>query len=351
MISLEYDDYFTNAKNITAKNIEIIGDSLYFETDDESLKYLNDNNICYMFHNSSKEKRKKFLINKSGFFIAIIFVLILIYMNTFRVSRIVFNEEYPINDEIRAYLKNGEKSFLFFSFHADNYDRLAKSLRKTFYEYEWINIKKEGTTIYVNISNEKKTTKKEELEDGYIVAKKAGIIKSFCVYNGYFELKENTYVKAGDILIKDYPKGYVLATTYDEVTINVNKVKEKKEFTGKSSNYYNVKFFTFCFDLFKKNKFDSFDSKNNDVFSIPYILDINKIEEFEKNDIIEVYNKNEAISYAKSIIEDRFYKERIISSEKIIRLECLEALEKDSYFEIRFLVKKLESIGVWQKEI
>ena len=99
-VSLDYDDYFANSQNITAKNIEVIGDSILFETNKEGLDYLDENNICYMLHKDKKAKRKHLLISKSGILIAILICAFLIYFNSFRVSKIAFNGTYPINEEI-----------------------------------------------------------------------------------------------------------------------------------------------------------------------------------------------------------------------------------------------------------
>ena len=150
-VSVEYDDYFSNSLNLTAANIEVIGDSILFQTDKESIKYLNDNNIRYMLHYSKAGQVGQFFKNKTGIFLGLLVVVLFIYLNSFRVSKINFNSTYPINGEIEEYINSQNQDLLFFSFHKNNYDFLSKELRSMYVEYEWINVSKKGTTVYVDI--------------------------------------------------------------------------------------------------------------------------------------------------------------------------------------------------------
>ena len=47
----------------------------------------------------------------------------------------------------------------------------------------------------------------------------------------------------------------------------------------------------FLFKLFNDNPYPKSDLQNKKVFNIPFIIEINKIEEYEKDDIIYVYDK------------------------------------------------------------
>lgn len=354
-ISLSYDDYFANSNKILSKNIELVGDSITFITNEESVKYLEDNNISYMLHTNSKIKAKKFFINKSGIMIGVILILFSIYLNSFRISEIKFNDNYPINDEVTNYINGQTQELLFFSFHKNNYNDLAKNLRNAFNEYEWISIEKKGSVL--NVTIEPSTTKnivKDDVIIGNIVAKKDGMVESYMAFNGTSIVKDKMYVKKGDILIngKDYnthAKGYVLATTYETIKIDVLKQETREEYTGKNSGYYGLKLFGINMNIFKKHQFESKDIVEKKVFNIPYLITLNQIEEYEKNGIIYVYNATSAKEYAKSVILDDFSKSKTLNSEEIKRIEVLTVKEMEKHFEVTFLVKKIESIGVFVK--
>jgi hypothetical protein len=123
------------------------------------------------------------------------------------------------------------------------------------------------------------------------------------------------------------------------------------QYSGSSIKYNQIRIFNKNFDINKKNGFSSSDISSKKVFSIPYIIDINKIEEYEKNDIIYTYDAKTAVSYAKSIVEDEFLNNKLLEKEKILRIEELVVTETNDSFEVVLLIKKIESIGEFKKKI
>ena len=162
-ISIDYDDYFANSSQFKASNIEVVGDSIMFYTDKETIGLLETKNIRYMLHYSKSEKIKGFFKHKTGIIIGVLCVSFLILINSFRVSKITFNGNYPINEHIETYIKEQNQQILFFEFHKNNYQYLSKELRSVFNEYEWISISKKGSVIYVEV--EPTTTKNIKKED------------------------------------------------------------------------------------------------------------------------------------------------------------------------------------------
>ena len=354
-ISIDYDDYFANSQAFKASHIEVIGDSIMFYTDKETIDLIESKNIRYMLHYSKKGKVLSFLKYRTGIIIGLLCLVFLIIMNSFRVSAIEFSGTYPINDEIQLYIENQNQQILFFDFHKNNYQNLSKELRSVFNEYEWISISKKGSKLFVEI--EPTTTKEITFDDkitGDIIAKKSGIITEFAVFNGSSNLTLNTYVKEGEVLISgqaSQAKGYILATVYEQKTIEIPKKTILNEYTGKTILYNQVKMFNKIFNIKKTENFDTSESNVKSIFSIPYIINVNKIEEYEKNDIIYTYDKKMAITYASSIIEDEFTKSKVLNEEKILRLESLVVLEDSDSFKITFLIKKIESIGEFKKNL
>ena len=354
-ISIDYDDYFANSPIIKAYNIEIVGEAIMFTTDKATLLLLESKNIAYMLHDSKIKRIKNTLKYKSGIYIGLLWVLFFVIMNSYRVNEIKFNNEFPINDEIKTYITSQNQQILFFSFHKNNYQDLSKNLRSTFFEYEWINVEKKGTKLLVTINTPNTDIiPTDSYEVGDIVAKKAGMISEYKVFNGTSVLTSNKYVNKGDVLIDGQAsgaKGYVLATVYDQVKITVMKENIIEKQTGNKIKYTKIKLFNKSFNINKKNNFNKSDVSVRKVFSIPYLISINKIEEFEKNDIIYTYDSDKAVLFAKNIIIDGFTNSKVLNEEKIIRIEQLSIKETDNAFEIIFLVKKIESIGEFKKRV
>lgn len=354
-ISIDYDDYFANSSTLKATNLLIVGDSIMFYTDKETLNVLEAKDIRYMLHQNPKERFTKIFKYKTGIIVGIFIIAFMIVMNSFRVSAINFSGDYPVNDEIANYINAQNKQILSFNFHKNNYQDLAKNLRSVFNEYEWISVEKKGSVVYVTI--EPTTVKKMEDEDdvkGDIVATKSGLVTEYKVFNGVTNIKTQQYIKSGDILISganSKAKGYVLATVYEEKIFIVNKESSSLELSGQAIYYNQISLFKKTFDINKKQDYIISDKKNKTVFSIPYIFSINKIEEYEKSDIIYTYDKKAAINYATSIIEDDFSQNKVLNEEKILKIEVVTVLETESSFEIKFMVKKIESIGEFKSRI
>ena len=354
-ISIDYDDYFANSQIFKATNIEVVGDSIMFQTDKETIDLIEQKNIRYMLHYSKKKEFLNFFKYRTGILVGLLVVIFMIVINSFRVSSIEFSGDYPINPTIEEYINSQNQQMLFFSFHKHNYQDLSKELRSVFNEYEWISISKKGSKIYVDI--EPTTTKDVKLDDdivGNIVASKSGIVTEYVVFNGKGQVEVNTYVKAGDTLIDGQAKkakGYVLATVYEQRVITIKKENKVEELSGKVNKYNQLNIFNKLIDVNKKENYDFSIISSKTVFSIPYIININKIEEYEKNDIIYTYDSVTAVSYAKSIIEDEFNKEKVLAGEKILRIEGLSVIEQDEAFQITLLIKKIESIGEFKETV
>lgn len=352
-ISVDYDDYFVSANQISTKNVSVVGDSILFTTNQEGIKYLDEKNVCYMLHENKKETKFKKFKHKSGIVLGLIIIALLIILNTFRVKEVKFSGDYPINDTILEYINDQNQNVLWFNFHKNNYDKISKELRSTFYEYEWINVYKKGTTIYVDINP---TTTKDMVTEskniGNIIAKKDGIITSFISYSGKLLVSQNDYVKKGDILIlgNESVKGYVLADTYEEITIKVDKVITNLEYSGQKSKYNTFKLFNFSFNLGKKKTYKEKDIKSKKVFNIPYLFSLYKKVEYEKKEYIYEYDLNDAIAYGENVIRDNFLANQKLNEEKIVIIIVISYKENEDFYEITYLVKKNESIGEFSEK-
>lgn len=360
---MNYEDYFTVCSKIVGQDIAIDGDAVIFYTDKTSVEYLDKQNIGYILMESKKEKIKKKILGKRGVIVGLILILFCVYINTYRVSEIIFNGAYPINASIEEELETMQKDLLFWSFSNKNYDSIARTLRAKYYQYEWITVSKKGAKLYVDIYPT--TTKNMSQTSGVagdIIANRSGIISQFKVFNGKPCITENQYVKRGEILISgnllagtDQPnvqytnaKGNVLAYTYEEKTVIIQKKHHNIEKTGAVNSYMGVSFFGNNIP-FQSTKFQENELKINSVFTIPYLFAVKKFHEYEKRDILYTYDKQNAIIYGKSLIQAEFNKQKVVDQEQIQKLEVLTIAETEESFTIMYLVKSLQSIGVFKE--
>lgn len=353
-IKMKKSLFFKYSEKIVASSVKVLDNFVYFKTDGITKKYLDENKINYtLSENEITKIKKRILQNLILILSCLIFVLVL-YINTMRVSNICFNGEYIINNQIEEKIKKEYTHFMFWNFISIDFEELSKNLRISFSDYEWISAYKDGATIYVIINNNEQTVKVEQY--GNIVAKKDAIIKKFIVYNGKSNVCENQYVKKGDVLISGQvsesfveARGAVFGITYEEKEISIDKsITELKE-TGNSYNYNLFSIFNNNFSLGKKNKFESYNTKKTLKFNLFNFFKIYKIEELELCDIIKEYTFDTARDYAIAQIIDDFNLNRHYEAENLERIELLNHKEDSSMYTFKFLLKKVESIGVFQR--
>ncbi len=346
--------FFKHSNEIVAKSVRIVDGHVYFKTDGITKKYLDDNKISYKLEDSLKNKVSKKICANLTLILGVIMFILVIYINTFRISKIKFNGNYLINSEIEQMISSKYKHFLFWNFIDEDYDEMSKKLRMKYSEYEWISTYKDGSIIYVIINDNNEVS--NSMNYGDIVASQDAIIKSYKVYNGKSMVKENQYVKKGDVLISGNTndvlteaRGVILGTTFKERTITIDKEDSITQESGLSYKYTLFSLFGNNFSVGKKNKYESYSTTKRLVFNFFNIFKIYKIEEHEICDIIKMYSFDDALKLAKDTIQLDFSLSKKIEEEEILRIELLRHEETDTSYSFRFLIKKVESIGEFQK--
>ena len=80
-VSVSYDDYFANANKIVSENIEVVGDSIMFYTDKETIDLIEQKNIRYMLHYSKKNNVFNFFKYRTGILVGMLVVIFMIVIN------------------------------------------------------------------------------------------------------------------------------------------------------------------------------------------------------------------------------------------------------------------------------
>ncbi len=174
----------------------------------------------------------------------------------------------------------------------------------------------------------------------------------YSVFQGSTTLENNMYVKKGDILILGNDKearGLILAGVITEETIKVKKQIVEDNYTGKLDYCEKISFFSMDKFFHKNNEFNRFDTVEKTYFDFK-ILSYKKNIYYEKCDIITIYNEDEALEYARSIIQSEFLKEKKYDCEKVVNAYLLNQQTTEDYYEFTFLIKKYQNIGEFLKE-
>lgn len=348
--------FLDNSTKIKTNDLIFIDDYCFFKT---NKKLSTPNNLIYDF----KSKVLSIAYLKIGFILGFFLFISLFFINLYRVTDIKFNGNYLINSDIKKYINNKTKKVFNERFIKVDYKDLSKELRANYISYEWIEVKKIGTVIHVNINSiENKVIDKSELQLGSLFAKKEGIIYYYEIYSGKPVIEKNDYVEEGSLLVSSNlgygqensqfvsteSRGLVLAITYEDLTINIKKKEKEFAYTGNVMVYKQA--YLFNKKLFGHSK--KFKSYDEDIYKKSYLkfLNINYIVRKEKNDIIKIYDKNEALEKAKSIIYHNFKQKKVSDLEKIEEIFNIEITENKEDFTIKMTIKAIENIAIFKKE-
>lgn len=348
-IKMKKTDFFKIHNKIVSSNLEIIDDDVIFEIEAGSFNILKKSNYDFKIVEGIKSRVSRLTARYGLVVCGILFLLSILYMNIYRISKIEFNRETPINDEVEYQIKSSYKTLFCFDFCNIDYDAFSKKLRRRYFEYPYINVSCQNNVISVYIADvDEATYNIEEFQEGNLVAEKDGIIDIFYVYNGKSLIAKNKHVKAGDILIEGNDKvgGVVMATTYDKLELTISKNETIYNLSSEKEDYYKIDFFNFSFNIAKDNEYQLSEKNENTIFNLFDFFTIKKIEDIKKDAIIKTYNLEEANSVALKMIEEDFNLHKTNDLEKIISITNLKTIENDDSYTFTFILKKYESIGV-----
>lgn len=356
-IKMKSSDFFKVYNKLKIYNMEIENDQVIFKVDIKNYKMLKTYKYDFEIIESSNKKIKSLFKKNKLLLLGVVFSMSILYIDSYRVSGIVFNSETPINAEIEEYIKSFNRKLTIFDYSNIDFIKLSNELRQKYANYPYINVYKQNDIIKVEIYdyNDKINIENYYTSIGNIVAKKESVVDVFYVYNGSLNVYKNKYVKKGDVLISSNinnnlyvsAKGLILGYTYEKISIKVPKEEKIYIDSGLYDEYINISFLSFNFNINKHNQYINIDRKINEVFNLFGIFFIKKIVDIEKNDIIKTYSKEEAIELANKQIDDDFIQNKTSSFERIIDRCLYQVIDNDHYYTIEIILKKYESIGVF----
>lgn len=347
-IKLSHNDFFKISSYIVMKNCLLCDDGVLIDVTLAGIKYLKKNGIKYQYQNLFFKE----LFFNSFFIIGFGLFIISMIINNDRISNISFNGNFIINDDIYYYLEDNLKHLGPFSFLDCSLEEINEYLRGKYIGYEWISVTKKGNELVVNINEVPYNNTSEEKIIGNIVSNKYGTIKDYKVYSGTVNIKRGQYVCPGDVLVlgnNNMARAIIYAVTFEEITIDVKKKIADDSLTGKVDNYEVIEFFNQRLSFHQDEKFERSIINKKCIIDLG-IIKYYDIQEIEKCDIITIYDKSQALDYAKTLISSEFELKKCYEEESILALELVSITENEESYSFKFYVKKYENIGAFNKE-
>ena len=357
-IIMKKNDFFKIHNRIATKNLEIIDDEVTFEVELGSLNIIKESGYNYHLVDSVRIKLQAILRKYYLLMIGILFLFSILYINSYRVTQVVFNSVTPINDAIEDRITSCFKKLFFYSFSNIDYDKISEELRVEYAQYPYIEVYNKNNKIYVDIYSydDEYPSSDDNYTVGDIVAKKDGVIDYYYTYSGQTMVYKNKYVKKGDVLISSSingnlvsSRGLVMAYTYEKVYIDVLKKESKEIETGESQTYYDLGFFKSNLAISKKNNYELYNKNEKTIFNLFDLFCVKKIEEKEKSVIIKENDEASAIEEAQKIIQEDFTNNKTNEKEEIKEIKLYQSTEEEDKYSFVFILKKLESIGEFKE--
>ncbi|XMB87301.1 sporulation protein YqfD [Mycoplasmatota bacterium WC44] len=330
---------------------------VHFRCGDETLKRMNNYSIPYKLVKSYYNEN--ILKRNIGLLIGVLLFTLISTLNVNSIKEIVFTSKTTDDEIIIEHLDNYIIDVLGVSVLKTDVITLSRSLRSEFIDYEWISVEKNGRQLIVNLND-------SPLDDlmisdssikGSLVANKNGIIKLLDVRKGKPMFEYNQHVNYGDILVSGIlseevfvrSEGYIIAETLTRETHYIDKETINSKRTGKIIEKYDLDFF----DIEKERKinFELYDKITKDIFIIPGIVKVKKVQYMEKDDIITVFNTESAISYVTSKIYDESLENKVHEFESVKEIIILSVDENDTQYIITTLVLKYENIAKFKGDL
>lgn len=349
-VRMKKDDYFKINNKIISSNLVIEGDDVIFEMEGGSYNILKRTNYEYKLIESLKMKVLRFFSRYGLLVTGIMFLLSVLYINTFRISNIEFNRSTPINEEIEYRIKSSFKTLFCFEFCNLDYDAFSHDMCQKYFEYPYINVNCRNNVIYVYIADVDEPTLPDNTAlEGNIVAKKDGVVDLYYTYAGKSLVSKNKYVRKGDVLIEGNSEvsGLVMATTYEKLELSIPKKEKVVENTEEKEEYVVLKLFNLGFDLGKKQSFELYDEQQHMIFNLFDFFSLKKIAQTKKNAIMKTYSQEEAMKVAYQKIEEDFTAHQVNDLEKLIAVTNTKISEDEDHYTFTFILKKYESIGTF----
>jgi len=343
------EKYLNNLNHRRLNNLKIENSVLSFDTND--INQFNDIEMIEVINNYNSIF--KLFINK--YFISLLGVILfclLLFILTKTITKIEFVNDYTYNNTVYQYVDDKLYKMNKFAFLKENLVNLNKDIRKNFYDYQWINVEKKGTVLYINITDDRTLINDEnESKSKGLYSKYDSIVEGYYVESGTINVKIGHSVVKGDLLIDNHvkhynsdleeveAKGYVYGTVTEHENIIINKTETQVIRSGNKESFLLYEVLNKVINS-PESSFIDYEVEYEDVVSFGNLLKIKRMVFYEIITITTNYSQNDAIEYGESIINSDFKKIKKYDFEKINEIKMVSIVENEYDYEILYLVSK-----------
>ena len=340
--------YALNHFNI--KHVRIIEDNLVFFTDEKSLEKMKIK-VDLEYEDLAKKKLKEVLRKHLITIIGALLIIMALINQSQSIVDVRFTNKDTYDEEVVEHLEKYYKRVGPFKYLTTNLNEINLDLRSTFYQYEWIGLRKEGAYLYLDIKRMVNPPIVEEKTPGSYYARKDGIVKMYHLEKGVVVVQEEQFVHKGDLLISGEiihynnklelirAKGFVIAEVLEYKDYTISKEIIEIIRSGKMKSQTQI----FLFGKHINKEKIPFENYEIEEVSLKKFLGnlfvIRKVNIYEIKEVRNVYNEEEATQYALSHVYRDFRAEKTNEFEKIIYNNLVKIEEDENYFYVRLIVK------------
>jgi hypothetical protein len=340
--------------HLKVRNLVETEEGLMFQTDRKSLEQIKDFPDT-TYHDRHKLIRDAFIRKHLTAVIGcLLMTLALINMNM-GIAAVRFTDADTYDEAVLAHMEKYYRKVGPFRYLNASLSEINHDLRSTFYQYEWIGVRKNGAVLYLDIKKLENPPVEHESTPGAMYAKTEGIVKEYHVVKGTVVIQEEQYVAAGDLLISGAVQhynnevelvratGYVLAEVLRYHDFTIAKQCADVVRTGRLEI---VKAYVLFGRQINKtpSAFENYVVEEGRTIG-GRVFQIKTFYRYELKDVTTRYDADDAVNYAKSLVYKEFRAEKTIPKERIDFIRLVRLTEDDDYYYVRLIVKSYQNIA------
>lgn len=313
------------------------------------------NNDSIIIHDRFKNYFSKIIKTKWLFIVSMFIIIFLFVTSNLFVREIRFSNEntysYVVYHDVKKYLKNiGPLYYI-----NENLNDISNDLRKKYFSYEYIGIRKKGSIIYIDIEPffEYPNINKDNDKPCDLVSAVDGKIVGIELKNGVTLVNINQIVNKGDLLVSGnlnyhtnpndltslvHASGSVIIEYAEYKKIIIPKNVKYKMFEEEENPFLELVINNKVIGKNRLNLNEEVLVKNN-VFNMIDVLKINFVRKYKSYEYEYNISFNDAKIIAEEQIFSKFLFEKINEKECIKFIKYIKSDEQEENFSFYYLVK------------
>ncbi len=358
-----YETDFITFQNLIKNNSYIIRKVKY---EDNKVSFYSNaliDNDYIKRTNCYQKFLKKYVISNLLFILSMVLVIVMFINSGKDIKELKYAKNSIQDEQVYQHLYNEVIKSTASNEKKIDLNQLSKQTLIIFPHYAFIELRKEGSILFIKIEQQDIIRNKFTFSDkpGNFLSAYDAYIKSIIIESGFVVIDVNQVVKKNQLLVSgnllygkndgkhNYyttPKGIIIGNVIQQKEYVINKKCQFSSYNGKINVYNEILLFG---KKVKKSKSKYAEKKTTKLFSIFNIIEFNKIVEYDRSNYEYQYSLDNIEEYLKSLINNEFEKNRVSELEHINEIKIIKIEENDTYFKITTLENKDLNIVSFQE--